>query len=69
MAYKKSFTYDCPLCVGTGKISGHRQWPPEIRKAARKLYREGKSLRAIAKELKLNVGPQVIKSMIMAKTL
>lgn len=67
--YTKDSEYECPLCLGFGKIVGHRQWPPVIRAEARKLYREGKSLREIAKELKLDVGPQVIKSMIMAKTL
>lgn len=62
------YKYQCPLCQGNGKIWGKRQYLPEIRKKARKLFREGMSLRNIGKKIKVHSAQQV-KSLIMAKTL
>lgn len=64
----KKFKAVCPLCHGSGEIVA-RQYPHEIRVKARKLYAQGMSLRAIARELGIDVNPQKVKSLIMARTL
>lgn len=63
-----TYQYQCPLCHGSGKIKGKRQYPPEVRKKARQLFAKGMSLRNIGKIIKVH-SPQQVKSLIMAKTL
>ena len=64
--YKK-----CPTCLGVGKIKTFPTWThyaPEIRRKARRLYREGVSLRKIGKEIGVN-HPQKVYSLIKATKL
>ena len=62
------YKYKCPLCNGCGEITGKRQYPPEIRKKARRLFAKGLSLRQIGKQINVKAAQQV-KSLIMAKIL
>lgn len=64
--YKKH--YRCPLCLGKGKVLMLRQYSPVVRAKARKLFRNGWSLREIGKEIGVKTAQQV-KSLIIAKTL
>jgi transposase-like protein len=59
----------CPLCQGTGETQQRRgRFSKAIREKARKLYKEGMSLRKIGKEIGVE-HPQRVRSIIMAKTL
>jgi len=59
--YKK-----CPTCLGTGKIIrqlNRRNYTPEVRAEARRLYRKGFTLRVIGEKLGID-HPQKVLSMI-----
>ena len=59
----------CPVCLGEGKIidkSPQSRYTPKTRAKARKLFREGLSLREIGKEIGVN-HPQKVYSLITSK--
>jgi hypothetical protein len=61
----------CPVCQGTGTLYSRRivRYPDDIRTAARKMFRAGKSLREIGKAIGMEkVHPQKVMSLILAKT-
>jgi hypothetical protein len=62
----------CPTCEGTGKVMRqiHEKYSEQQRAQARKLFRNGISLRQIGKEIGMkDFHPQKVKSLINAKTL
>ena len=58
----------CPTCLGTGRVvrKVYVAVTPEVRKKARKLFREGYSYRVIGKMIGVK-HPQSVKSLINAK--
>lgn len=60
---------NCPLCKGTGHIPRRKgKYSIKTRAKARKMYANGKTLRAIGERLGIK-HPQSVKAMIMAKTI
>lgn len=65
---KEDIFETCPLCGGSGEIKSRMyKYTTAQRDEARKLYREGITLREIGRRLGIGEHPQKVKSMILAK--